>query len=113
MDESYDGVQAGPQGGVRGRWGGEQQHLGRRVFLGVEVVFIVVAGERVGLDLDPTVGDAGEVADAPVVAVALGEDQPEAVTDEPDQLAGELVERRRLAFRPAVIFLTASGSFAP
>jgi hypothetical protein len=46
---------------------------------GVEVVFTAVAGDRVGLDLDPPVGDAGEVVDAPVIAVALGEDQSEAV----------------------------------
>ncbi|MFF0171369.1 hypothetical protein [Streptomyces prasinus] len=88
VGEPFDGVQAGLQGGVRGPGGGEQQHLARRVFRGIEGVFIVVAGDRGGLDLDLPVGDANEVVDASVVAVALGEDQPEAVTDEPGQLAG-------------------------
>jgi hypothetical protein len=34
--------------------------------------------------IDPHVGAVGVLVDAPVVAVVLGEGQPEAVADEPD-----------------------------
>lgn len=74
VDEPFEGAQAGMQAGVRGRGGGEQQHLGRRVIRGVEVVFFaVVAGDGVGPDLDPSVEAAGEVVNASVIAVALSE----------------------------------------
>jgi hypothetical protein len=63
VDESFDGDQLFPQGGVGG-WGGrQQQQLNRRVFGDVEVVFTVVARNRVGLNLDIAVGSVRAVID--------------------------------------------------
>lgn len=60
-------------------------HLSRRKFRSEESV-LVVARERVGLNLDSRVGDAGSVVGTPVIAVTLGEDQPKAAADESDTL---------------------------
>ncbi|MFJ4950867.1 hypothetical protein [Streptomyces sp. NPDC088760] len=82
--EFFDGAQTGLQGAVGRRGGGQQECLGRGMVRVVEVVFAAVfAGDRVGLDFDPAVAGVCEVVGAAVVAVALGEDQAETVTDEP------------------------------
>ncbi|GGY08143.1 hypothetical protein GCM10010510_62620 [Streptomyces anandii JCM 4720] len=73
VDEPFDGAQTGLRGRVPGRGGDEQHHPDFGVFRNVEVVFAVVAGDRIGLDIDPSVGADGAVVDAPVIAVALGE----------------------------------------
>ncbi|MGA5552862.1 hypothetical protein [Streptomyces lavendulocolor] len=65
----------------------EQQHFDGWVFGGMKVVLAVVAGDRVGLNLDPSAAAVGEVVAAPVGAVVLDEDESQVAADEPDQLA--------------------------
>lgn len=90
VNKPLDGDQLCLQCRVRGWSGRQQQHLNRRVLGDVKVVFTVVAGDQVGLDLDLAVGTVRSVINPPVVAVTLDEDQPEATAGEANNLAGSV-----------------------